>query len=250
MQILEEERRLIWTDKSPPDIILSVGTGIQADTGGNTKFANKRLKMAKKLIPKGLRGKIAVGLDMIQSTLDCDRQWNEFVSSTKWDPAISNVCHRLDIGLSERPPNLDDVDAMPTLKKQAMDYLHPEGDRYLDKRYKSAHEHILVVSRRLKAALFYFEEGEVHTKEKVVGVLHCRLSAGMLKQFERLVNANPSFCVHAQGSKVTKPIKPAFDLKSFSAEVEFARPDTEIWIIEMRMSGWGSWESISGFSKL
>jgi hypothetical protein len=95
VQLIEDERHMIWKDRSPPDIILSVGTGIQADTGGETKSVSKRAKIAKRLIPKGLRGKIAVGLDMIQSTLDCDRQWSEFLSSTKRDPNISSICHRI-----------------------------------------------------------------------------------------------------------------------------------------------------------
>jgi hypothetical protein len=227
VQILEEERRLLWRDKSPPDIILSVGSGIQADTEGTTKSVGKRLKVAKKLIPKGLRGKIAVGLDMIQSTLDCDRQWNEFVSSTKWDRDISSVCHRLDIGLVERPPNLDDVAAIPSLKYEAKKYLHPEETRYLDKRYASAHEHISAVARRLTAALFYFEEDRASTTEKCIGYLHCRLSAGMMSQFENLVNAGPSFRVRTRGSPLANTIKLGFDLKAFSAKITFTRPESD-----------------------
>jgi hypothetical protein len=250
IQILEEERRLIWRDKSPPDIILSVGTGIQADTEGTTKSVGKRLKISQMLIPKGLRGKVAVGLDMIQSTLDCDRQWSEFVSSTMWDRDISSVCHRLNIGLAERPPNLDDVAAIPSLKDEAKKYLHPEETRYLDKRYASAHEHITAVARRLTAALFYFEEDRASTKEKCTGYLYCRLSAAMTGQFKNLVNASPSFRVRKRVSPLANTIKPVFDLKSISAQIEFNRPESDQWVIEIRMRPWPSWERISGLSKL
>jgi len=227
-----------------------VGTGIQADTEGNTKSSKKRLKIAEKLVPKGLRGKIAVGLDMIQSTLDCERQWNEFVSSTKWDPHISRVCHRVNIGLRERPPNLDDVDSIIDLKREAKEYLDPERTQYFDKRYNSAHQHINLIAKQLTAALFYFEEGQSSTNEKVVGILHCRLSAQMLKQFEKLVNAAPAFFVYVHGTPVNHRIKTVFDLKTFSANVDFVRPSSEKWAVRMHMDHWSSSESISGFSKV
>ncbi|KAH0556819.1 hypothetical protein GP486_005391 [Trichoglossum hirsutum] len=250
IQTLKEERRLLWKDKSPPDIILSVGTGIQADTEGTTKLVNKRHKIAKKLVPKGLIGKIAIGLDMIQSTLDCDRQWNEFMSFTKWDCDISSVCHCLNIGLAKQPPNLDDVAAMPSLKDEVEMYLCPEETRYLDKRYVSAHEHITVVARQLTAALFYFEEDRASTKEKCTDYLRCHLSAAMMSQFENLVNAGPSFHVQTCSSLLADTISPVFDLKVFSAKITFNRPESDQWIIEIYMHHWQSWEQISRLSNL
>jgi hypothetical protein len=197
--------------------------------------------------PQGPSKKIAVGLDMIQSTLDCNRQWNEFVLSTKWDHNISSVCHRLDIGLTERPPNLDDVNAIPTLKTEAKLYLKPDCTRYLDSRYASAHDHITTVARRLTAALFYFEEDRAKSTDKTCsGTLHCRLSAAMMRQFENLVNAEPAFKVRTKGSLVSRTLKPVWDLKVFSANVEFSRPESEQWVIEMHMRRWQQWEKISG----
>jgi hypothetical protein len=250
VQLIDEERHMIWKDRSPPDIILSVGTGIQADTGGETKSVSKRAKIAKRLIPKGLRGKIAVGLDMIQSTLDCDRQWSEFLSSTKRDPNISSICHRINIGLRDRPPNLDDVEAIPSLKQEAKAYLRSEEQQYLDKRYRSAHEHTIIVARRLTGALFYFEEDGKSTNEKVVGSIHCRLSAEMVKPFEKLARANPSFYVTSHGSPVDLRLETTFDLKSFSAGVSFGRPVSPKWVIQLQMDGWAKKETISGFSKV
>ena len=249
VQILEEERRAIWSDKTPPDIILSIGTGIQADMGGTTKSAGKRLKTAKKLIPKGLRGKIAVGLDMVQSTLDCDRQWNEFVSSTKWDSHLSSVCHRLDIGLHGRPPNIDDVDSIPLLKHQADLYLRQESGVYLNKDYKSAHRHVKVVAKRLIAALFYFETTSLKDG-KCTGVLHCRLSSAMRDQFRHLFSAGPAFRVcHRVSGKgwMIHDLEPDFDAHNFSSKIEFEeRSDRRA--IEMHMPRWSSWERISGFT--
>ena len=217
--------------------------------GGTTKSAGKRLKTAKKLIPKGLRGKIAVGLDMVQSTLDCDRQWNEFVSSTKWDSHLSSVCHRLDIGLHGRPPNLDDVDSIPLLKHQADLYLRQESGVYLNKDYKSAHKHVRVVAKRLIAALFYFETTSLKDG-KCTGVLHCRLSSAMRDQFRHLLSAKPAFRVcHRVSGKgwMIHDLEPDFDAHNFSSKIEFEeRSDRRA--IEIHMPRWSSWERISGFT--
>lgn len=171
------------------------------------------------------------------------------MSSTRWDREVSSVCHRLDIGLVDRPPNLDDVAAIPGLKTLARNYLRPEETRYLDCRYASAHDHVTAVARRLTAALFYFEEDKTSTtKERCTGYLRCRLSAAMMSQFEHLVKASPAFRLHVSGSPVSEPIKPVFDLKAFSAEISFNRPPSDKWVIEIHMYRWPSWERISGLS--
>ena len=247
VQLLEEERRAIWGN-TITDIVLSIGTGIQADHLGATKTERKKLKVAKKLIPKGLRGKVAVGLDIVQSTLDCDRQWNEFVSS---HPEIERVCHRLNIGLSERPPRLDDVPSMFTLKQQAEQYLRKENRRYLDSRYQSAYAHIQIIVKRLIAALFYFEPDRQSSEGiKKTGTIHCRLSSGMRDSFTKLVNAGPKFRVRDRSSAhgpATENLKLNFDVQTFSSSVAFNREATQ-WAIEMGFPKWSSWEPISGFA--
>lgn len=247
VQILEEERRAIWSDKTPPDIILSIGTGIQADVEGTTKSAGKRLKTVKKLIPKGLRGKVAVGLDMVQSTLDCDRQWSEFISSTRWDSHLSSICHRLDIGLQGRPPKIDDVESIPLLKHQAERYLRPEHGVYLNKEYESAHKHVQVVAKRLIAALFYFEPTSVNDG-KCVGILHCRLSSAMRDQFMYLLSAGPAFRVSHRTSGrgwLMQDLNPTFDTHNFSSWIEFEERSNRR-SIELHMPKWSHWEPISG----
>ena len=86
IQILEEERRAIWKDEAPPDILLSIGTGIQIGTDGTARSAGLR-----RYLPRGIRGMVAVGLDVVQSTLDCNRQWDEFVTSMRGDHNTHSV---------------------------------------------------------------------------------------------------------------------------------------------------------------
>ena len=68
----------------------------------------------------------------------------------------------------------------------------------------------------------------------------------MMRQFENLVNAEPAFKVRTKGSLVARTLKPVWDLKAFSANVEFSRPESEQWVIEMHMRRWHQWERISG----
>lgn len=254
IQILEEERRAIWKDEVPPDILLSIGTGIQIDKeDGHAKSAGGGQIFAMRLLPKGIRGRIAVGLDVVQSTLDCNRQWDEFVTSLKWDRNTPRVCHRLNIGLEKRPPNLDDVEAMKELKRQAKRYLKPGKRPYLDKRYKSAHRHIVVVAQRLIAALFYFETMAIDEGKRCTGVLHCRLGSAMRDNFRLLLNEGPTFRVRqsvGNGRWSTSEIEPQFDDRTFSGSVAFD-VRSEQRVIEMTLPKWSdSWERISGFSGL
>jgi predicted acylesterase/phospholipase RssA len=255
IQILEEERRAIWRDKTPPDILLSVGTGIQIGADGAAKNAGKRQKTAHRLLPKGIRARIAVGLDVVQSTLDCNRQWDEFVKSMKWDRNTDRVCHRLNIGLKERPPNLDDVDAISYLKGEANWYLRPDQAQipYLNKRYRSAHKHIVKVARRLTAALFYFELIVANDNENCAGILHCRLSSAMRDNFRRMIADGPTFRVRQRirgDSWCSSVLDPRFDERTYSAKINFQVRSLRR-TIEMTLPKWnGSWERISGFSGL
>lgn len=253
IQILEEERRAIWKDEAPPDILLSIGTGIQVDANGIAKSASKGQKTGMRLLPKGLRGRIAVGLDVVQSTLDCNRQWDEYVTSMKWDRTTHRVCHRLNIGLEERPPNLEDISAIATLKETARMYLKQDQKPYLDHRYRSAHRHVLAVAQRLTAALFYFEPTAADEEGKCVGILHCRLGSAMRDNFRHFLNEAPTFrvCQKIPGNKWWyDELKPRFDELTFSGRIAF-RVRSERRVIEITLPKWtGSWERISGFSEL
>ena len=255
IQILEEERRAIWKDKAPPDILLSIGTGIQIGTEGTATDLAVVQKAAMRLRWKGLRGRIAVGLDVIQSTLDCNRQWDEFVSAMRWDRRTHRVCHRLNIGLTERPPKLDDVAAIPDLKNKARRYMRPDQTSYLNNRYESAHKHIVRVAQRLTAALFYFEAIGINEEEKCTGILHCRLSPTMRDNFRHLLSKCPTFRVrHYHRTRGDDwcifILKPNFDDRTFSGEIMF-QVRSKHRVIEMTLPKWGgSWERISGFSGL
>ena len=254
VQILEAERRMVWTDNRPLDIILSIGTGVQANSEGGAKFGGRAFNFAKMFVPKGLKGKLAVGVDMIQSTLDCEKQWEDFISAT--DTKTRRSCHRINVGLNERPPNLDDFSKLQDLKREAERYLQPRANTYIYNQYSSAHNHISAVARRLLAALFYFEEDDVSGKNSDIswsGHIHCRLSSSMTEQFGRLSRSgHPDFRLRQRdknGNLLVSALSTNFDLKTFSSAVNF-EAETEELVIELKMHRWPSWERISGRPQL
>ncbi|KAL9609786.1 MAG: hypothetical protein Q9167_005464 [Letrouitia subvulpina] len=253
IQILEEERRAIWQDETPPDILLSVGTGIQIEAEGVAKFLSKSEKTVMWLLPMGIRGKLAIGLDVIQSTLDCNRQWDEFVASTRWDRKISHVCHRLNIGLKDAPPHIDNFSTIASLKREAKWYLSKSRKTYLNENYTSEHRHIQVVARRLTAALFYFETVTADEDERCTGMLHCRLSSGMRDNFRRLLSEGPTFRVIQRKNDdnwSSQILNPRFDEVTFSGRIEY-RVSSKRRVIKIKFPRWrDSWEAISGFAGL
>lgn len=143
-------------------MILSLGTSIlvDKDTGQITNRKDDHIDTLKRLLPRGIRKKVETGLDMVQATLDCNREWVDFRSTIR-GPEGKN-CHRLDIGLTSKPPSLDNVDGIASLAMESRSYLHHKvlyghSLPYMQPEFSSAAEHIDVVSKRLLASLFYLE---------------------------------------------------------------------------------------------
>jgi hypothetical protein len=264
--VANRERRLIWPNqKRLPDIVLSLGTGLQIQ-GPGTRPVRSSGKMAflRKILPPGVAKRVSLGRDVIASTLDCENQWNDFLDTTRGDRKFRARCHRLNVGLESCPPKLDDVGSIPTLKKQAREYLHPrrETDRiYLNSPYENAHDHIMAVARRLLAALFYFDEDSetgpesspgTSSNHPVTGVLGCRLSPSMESQAHSLLRSNLHFQVRNgyQSAKLEhrKPF-PHFHAQTYLSDVQFPRSqDRSREVIEVYFSDkGGKWEPISGY---
>ena len=261
IRVADEERRLIWRDdKKNPDIIVSLGTGKRADYDGGVNLAGSSSLRFKNILPKGIRTKVATTYDMVLSTLDCEREWNDFVNSKREDSRFKSVCHRIDIGLEDKPPKIDAVEQLSFLEKQARQYLRKEYKRhkpYLNPEYPSAHAHIRIVARRLIATLFYFDETETATTSqpvyKCAGFLRCRLSPTMDEQFSSLITSGPIFRVR-QGTQTRKVLfvqsdPPHFDPKTFSSKVEFVEesPGPPLWIEVCFPKKSDKWERISGY---
>jgi hypothetical protein len=266
VRVAYEEDRKIWTS-SPcrPDIILSVGTGVLVDKNGTPVVArNPHIERLKKLVPARLRKKVVTGLDMVQSTMDCHREWNDFIQSHNFDPRLRTNCHRLDIGLSDAPPDLDAVDRMPSLLFESETYLgqqpHSHGSQtiYPRRQYKNAHEHIRAVARRLVASLFYFSRvlPNAMSAGKVRGNIRCRLTP-QSEWALSLLASGPLFRLREVGPNSVENINTVdfmnsqqpFEPTSLSAAVEFNVSGGEyVRLIEIQLPRRGEeWEAIGGF---
>jgi hypothetical protein len=260
VRITDEERRLIWKNgNNRADIVLSLGSGVQTNREGDKRKSTKqsKTKYVLRMVPKGLKKKITTSYHMVTSTLDCEREWHEFVASVRDDKSFVRVCHRLNVGLEEKPPKLDDIEMMGTLQYETDYYFSGTAiKRYINREYKTGREHIQAVASRLVASLFYFEEVSLHPQaplnqkklRAVSGLLRCRLSRNMEKQFAFLVASKPEFRICERGSTPREISCLGFDMKAFCSTIEFL-VSGDAWIIEVSYAhmNW-NWEAISGFS--
>ncbi|KAH7173285.1 uncharacterized protein B0J16DRAFT_405679 [Fusarium flagelliforme] len=261
VRLAYEEATRIWKSTKPPDIIVSVGTGILVDDkGALIDSKSSHMDTFKAFLPKGIRKKVETGMDMVQATLDCRREWLDFNSQLRGRQRDN--CHRLDVGLTNKPPALDDVDRIYWLRGDAQRYLHHEAGsafNYFQRRYSSPSDHIRTVARRLLASLFYLSDtlprsmygGSIRT------TLHCRLSRHSEGAPALVGNMNgPSFRireVNDNGEEIVRPIQfltaEKFNQKTMSAPVEVAISDGSYErCVEVQFPRRGKhWEAIGGF---
>ncbi|KLP22787.1 calcium-independent phospholipase A2 [Fusarium fujikuroi] len=113
----------IWPGSLPPDIILSIGTGLVVDKSGKMKTKhNSKLESFKRYIPRGYLMRIEAGLGIIQSSTNCHEAWKEFRSMSVTDRRLRQNCHRLNVGLKQRV-EMDDVEKMDSLLEECEKYL-------------------------------------------------------------------------------------------------------------------------------
>ena len=260
VRVADQERKLIWNQGTHrADIILSIGSKIQQDSQGHSNNAkNSKTKKMLKRLPGGIRVKLTTGYDMVESTLNCEKEWIDFCHSVRDDPSFSQVLHRLNVGLDGKPPKLDEVVKMDALQSQAEQFFRTPKKVYNHPHFNTAHEHLRAVVRRLIASLFYFEEASrekslSQTKtQRIVGYLRCRLRPELNRHFTRLLEDKPQFSITEEGMMPKDITNLDFDMATFSSKVDIGiNGDAESWIIKIYFptQSWGSeWEPISGFS--
>ncbi|KAK3336354.1 hypothetical protein B0T19DRAFT_36498 [Cercophora scortea] len=265
VRLAYDEYKRIWPSSTlmEPDIIVSIGTSIHVDEEGRVKNSRSaRLESVKRLLPSGVRKKVETGLDMVEATLDCHREWVEFKETTRGRLRANS--HRLDVGLFDKPPPLDAPDRMHKLESDCQNYLSRESIEkrrppYMDSNYASAHEHIKAVAGRLLASLFYMEhilpedmEGSYYES-----VIHCRLTP-QSESAVSLLALKPEFRlreVDINNIPYVRPIgfahpEQRFNERTLSAEIEFEVSGgkfTRFVEVQFKHRRGSSWEPIGGF---
>lgn len=212
-----EEANRIWKSGARPDIVVSLGTGIQVDSEGQiVDIRDKSLEKIIKLLPQKYSKVAKIALDMVQATIDCNREWVDFKSSVRGQR--DRNCHRVDIGLKDaKPPSIDDVgktDEMWTRSRQylreARSYYIPP-DRYMQREYRTGIDHLRVIARRLLAALFYLSN--VLESDMPKGPFKTNLCCRLLPQSDgalTIMAQRPTFRlkeVDANGEETFHPVR-------------------------------------------
>jgi hypothetical protein len=256
IRVADEERKLIWPNESGrPDIILSLGTGIHCSQFRlPSSLVPRKKALVEELIPNGPRKNILALFDMVRSTMNCEREWDDFVFAHRSDPQFVGICHRLNVGLESKPPKLDDISEIAALERDALAYLGRRSSSlpYTNHKYRSAHDHIKVIADRLIATLFYFDDDDAGRDEDpptISGTLRCRLNPSLTREFASLLHSRPEFRVKDSGGPRDFIHKPHFGTSTFSSPVKFLENvGMGGYWIEIRIkSRQLDWQPISGF---
>jgi hypothetical protein len=115
VKIAEAERRLLWPDHPLPDIVLSLGTGIEKE-GPNVTTEER---MAGPMEYGAGLGKLMKYF--VKQVLDSERMWEQFETSQAIrDVELSKRRYiRLNVQCDDSLPELDHVDSMKTLEEKA-----------------------------------------------------------------------------------------------------------------------------------
>ncbi|KAJ3563826.1 hypothetical protein NPX13_g8067 [Xylaria arbuscula] len=181
VRLAYEEARRIWSAGAPPDMVLSLGTGIQiGDDGKIAETKDPKYESFKKVLPQGVKRMVETGLDMVQATMNCQREWVDFKSAFRGQ--LGRNCHRFNIGLQNKPPSIDQVDQVDGLATDSQKYIrdynrYTNRKRYVQPEYVRPRDHIIAIARRLLASLFYISDELPRTMPSgpFLTTLHCRL---------------------------------------------------------------------------
>jgi len=263
----EWERRLVWApeagqvhDTKIPDIILSVGAGVQA----RALQASADPRRASKLLPGGVRGRVNTLKQMFKATLDCEIVYNDFSRFFDGQAELRSRCHRLNIVLPDKPCELDEVDKLEELEDTALDFLSPRCRQAYDPNFENAYSHIQHVASKLRASLFYFDVTEIQPNDatnprdwQVDGLLRCRLKRQYHRRLHSLLkggNLGPlRFRARTTTGIVTNWSFPInnWDFGKFSVAASMRIIDRRNSIfVEMKFDKSGHWEVISGFPRV
>ncbi|KAL9618157.1 MAG: hypothetical protein Q9160_007107 [Pyrenula sp. 1 TL-2023] len=169
VELAMREQRLIWPDMadSCPDVILSLGTGIN--------------EVRRKVVPKGKTSRLGVfsqlknltkiAIDRIQSSMNSEQTWKNFVQQSNPPSHLRDRYVRLNLRMKSDPPKMDEVSQLTNLKNATLLQFAPNEAK------------IKSVADRLLATSFYFSlDLEPFTAENdggitiVSGFIHCRFA--------------------------------------------------------------------------
>ena len=170
VRVADLERRLIWpdTNNSPPDILLSIGTGCdntirnEAQQNFNlhkkrtftmppesrdTEEGSRRRVLRREKVPQP-RKFINILVNRVGNILDTELTWLTFMSEAiRGDQDDKSRYHRINPNIGEEPPKLDETKKLPHLRHRMTHVM----------KNAAFHNQIGEIARRLVASSFYVE---------------------------------------------------------------------------------------------
>ena len=170
VRVADLERRLIWSDtnNSPPDILLSIGTGcdntIRNEAQKNFNLHKKRtftMPPESRDTVEGSRGRVLrrekvpqprkfinILVNRVGNILDTELTWLTFMSEAiRGDQDDKSRYHRINPNIGEEPPKLDETKKLPNLRYRMTHVM----------RNAAFHNQVGEIARRLVASSFYVE---------------------------------------------------------------------------------------------
>jgi len=257
VSMADNERKFIWPDSShhARDIILSIGTGYAAEFGGKAR-KSQSADTLKSLSQFGLVAKIALMRLVIENTLDCQKMWHVFKKSLGLDSRLLSKCHRINVPLGPglRPCEMDDVDEMEAMKKEAEAFVEQRSQNVAQTVQDEFSAKIERIARQLVASLFYLEVQHLnvlpHDEIRCQGRIYCRLSESCVPQFRSLTQKNPTFRIQEDSKYQYHSVNliGAWDTRLLFIQCSFgfAKGCSDV-AMEMSVDNGKNWEDISGF---
>jgi hypothetical protein len=177
------EQDLIWSrERKHPDIVLSLGTGYKRDLESDHEKPEKASFLRDRCVPRLFRSFLNFFVG--------ESRWQELQNSLS--PQAKERYHRMNIEFYGNEPDLDDVQAIPSLQQQAQFHALSGDD-------------IRKCADNLLASLFYLELTKYpkfdRTSWVCTGKIRCRLGPshkGLLALADRLKDTQANFYVAFQ----------------------------------------------------
>ncbi|KAI1208514.1 uncharacterized protein F4807DRAFT_452194 [Annulohypoxylon truncatum] len=180
--VAHHERKLIWPDvcKSPPDILLSIGTGKNGLEIDEHHLRSPQTWPSSHAKPKprkrtSLHSVLTIAARRFDNLLECNKIWDDYIAKTSTSDysKISSMNKmrliRLNPDLCFEVPRLDAVGQLERIEKAAIEDLHKNKAKVTE------------VAHRLIVSTFFFEKDPNSVKAtehgyECIGRIHCRFA--------------------------------------------------------------------------
>jgi Patatin-like phospholipase len=153
------ERQIIWPccARLLPDVLLSLGTGMFPEAKNRTGEPGPRYGVG---IVDGVKALVQISRDAIESDLDCEKAWDDYVQCTVSESSDKrHRFHRLTLPIYGPKIELDAVDKMEELQRLTEKYYETQPDADAGSPSRQLDD----VAAQLIASLFYFDlSSKVH----------------------------------------------------------------------------------------